>query len=155
MRVPIGPLSIELPDTWSDRTVHTFVAPRVIDPRQSPHLRMGSGFRENVAFSRERIRPGISPQRYLHQQLTELKTRLTGFRMLGEEPAQYGGCEAYSVSYQFALRGQGVEVCQMRVAILTRPNEVTLFTGTAASNVFEAKKQMFERVLQSIQLPSL
>ncbi len=154
MRVAIGSLSIDLPDTWSDRTVHTFVAPRVIDPRQSPHLRLGSGFRENVAFSRERIRPGLGPQKFLSQQMAELKTRLTGFRMLNEEPCTYCGFEAYSVSYQFILRGQRVEVCQMRVAILTRPNEVMLFTGTSAASVFESKKQNFEKVLQSIEIPA-
>lgn len=152
MRVLVGHLSVELPDTWKDQTVHTFVAPRVVDPRTSPHLRMGSGFRENVAFSREKIRPGLSPHHHIHQHLNELKTRLAGFRLLHEEPLQLGSYHAYSVSYQFALRAQKIDVSQMRVAILVNPSELVLFTGTSASTVFETKRQVFLHMLQSLQL---
>ena len=69
MRIPIGSCSVEVPETWKDRTVHTFVAPKVVDPRMTPHLRMGSGFRENISISRERVKRGSTPETYIHKQM--------------------------------------------------------------------------------------
>lgn len=152
MRIPIGSFTIEVPDTWRDRTVHTFVAPKVYDPRQTPHLRMGSGLRENISISRERVRRGTNPQDYLLQQVEELKARLSGLRLLYEEPLHIGGYLAHSISYQFSLRGERVDVCQMRVALLYE-QEMINFTGTAAATIFESKKAIFLRIVNSFQFP--
>ena len=152
MRVLVGPFSMDIPNTWNDRTVYTFVAPKVVNPRESPHLRMGSGFRENIVVTRERVRRDINPQDYLRQQLDDLKDRLQAFRLLREEPLRVGGYLAHSASYQFGLRGERLDICQFRVVLLVDDDAVT-FTGTAAASVFEAKKRVFLNILNTLELP--
>ena len=152
MRIPIGSLSLELPDTWKDRTIHTFIAPKVISPVSSPHLRLGPGFRENFNIGRERVKSGTDPRRYLKGQIVELKDRLMNFEIVEEQEMIFQGHPAYNISYQFSLRNARLKVCQMRVALLIG-REMINFTGTAAASVFESKKMIFMKILNSIEIP--
>lgn len=150
--IQMGECAIELPGSWSDRTIYTFVAPRVVDPRQSPLLRMRSGFRENLSVSRERVSYGTTAEDYLEDQIEELRPRLQRFRFLYEEPIQISGQTGYSVAYQFSLRGQRLEVCQLRIA-LPIGYDMLVFTGTAAAHVFDQKKETFIEIAQSLRFP--
>lgn len=150
--IQMAEMAIELPPNWSDRTVYTFVAPRVVDPRQSPHLRMRSGFRENLSISRERVAYGASAEEYLDQQLAELQPRLQRFRFLYEEAIQIAGQPGFSVAYQFSLRGQHMDVCQLRIAVPVG-YDMLVFTGTTAAHVFEQKKHVFLDIAQSLRMP--
>lgn len=156
MKMSAGPVSFELPETWNDRTVHTFVAPRVVDPRQSPHLRMRSGFRENISIHYERVPHGTTAEQHLEQLVEELKPKLSGFRLLYREAIYLGTSAGHHVAYQFSLRGQRTEVCQLRVAVpLPDARQMMVFTGTAAAHVFENKRKIFWQILQSMELPTL
>ncbi|TNE44230.1 MAG: DUF1795 domain-containing protein [Deltaproteobacteria bacterium] len=150
--IQMGEMAIELPGSWSDRTVYTFVAPRVVDPRQSPHLRMRSGFRENLSVSRERIPYGTTAEDYLDDQLEELQPRLQRFRFLYDEPILISGQTGHSVAYRFSLRGQRLDVCQLRIAVPVG-YDMLVFTGTAAAHVFDQKKDSFVAVAQSLRFP--
>lgn len=154
MKVGLGPLSMELPDGWNDRTVYTFVAPRVVDPRRSPHLRMRSGFRENIAIHYERVSRQTTPESFITQQIDELKPKLQGFRLLYNEEVYISSYQAQHAAYRFSLRGQRMDVCQLRVAILfPQKQEMLVFTGTAAAHVFENKKRIFWQIIHSLELP--
>ncbi len=150
--IQMGEMAIELPGNWNDRTVHTFVAPRVVDPRQSPHLRMRAGFRENLSISRERVAYGTTAEDYLDQQVEELRPRLQRFRFLYEEPASISEQPGYSIAYQFSLRGQRIDVCQLRIAVPVG-YDMLVFTGTSASHVFDQKKDVFLDIARSLRFP--
>lgn len=150
--IQMGEMAIELPGNWNDRTVYTFVAPRVVDPRQSPHLRMRSGFRENLSVCRERVSYGLTAEEYLDQQVEELQPRLQRFRFLYEEPAMIAGQPGHSIAYQFSLRGQKVDVCQLRIAVPVG-YDMLVFTGTSAAHVFDQKKDVFLGIASSLQFP--
>jgi len=152
-QIQMGEVSVVLPSSWTDRTIHTFVAPRVVDPRQSPHLRMRGGFRENLSINRERVSYGQTAKDYLHQQVEELKSRLFNYRFLYEEPVLLAGQTAHSIAYQFSLRGQNIDVCQLRIA-LSLSYDMLVFTGTSSAHVFENKRRIFLKIARSIQVPS-
>ncbi len=135
----IGNYTVEIPANWSDRTIFSFVAPRIVDPRQSPHLRMGGGFRENLSISRERITQ-TDPAQYLRRQIEELKPKLYRMNVLEERALTIASRPAYTISYKFTLRAQKLDLCQIRIAV-SFPDEILVFTGTSAAHVFEQKKQ--------------
>lgn len=154
MKVGLGSISMELPENWNDRTVYTFVAPRVVDPRQSPHLRMRSGFRENIAIHYERVSHKMTPAQFIKEQMDDLKPKLQGFRLLYNEEVYLSTYLAQHVAYRFSLRGQKMEVCQLRVALLLpEKQEMLVFTGTTAAHVFENKKRTFWQIIRSLELP--
>ncbi len=146
--VEIGDYSLVIPGNWSDRTIFTFVAPRIVNPLESPHLKMKGGFRDNFSISRERV-SGISPKEFLERQLQELKPRLYKFFLLDSSPFSVRDRSAYTVSYQFTLRQQGIDLVQVRVAIAF-PDEMILIVGTSAAAVFESKRELFLQIARSI-----
>ena len=146
--VDIGDYSLVVPENWSDRTVFTFVAPRIIDPFERPHLKMKGGFRDNFSISREKV-SGISPQEFLERQVRELKPRLYKFFLLDSSSFSVKGRIAHTVSYQFTLRQQKIDLAQIRVAI-PFSGELLVIVGTSVAALFETKRELFLQIARTI-----
>ncbi|WP_306717136.1 DUF1795 domain-containing protein [Burkholderia dolosa] len=137
-RIRIHEGSIVLPDGFEDRTTNLFVP---ADLATQP----------NLSVARDRLNEGETLAPYIDRQLTMLKSRLQGHRLLSRQ-AERLGPDAHATPGEridTAYRNGARMVFQRQAAFIVAPGRVLIFTASSGKTFSEAFDTFWRNWLDS------
>lgn len=132
--------SLTVPDSWSDRSMITWVAPAAPGYKVLP----------NLLCSRGELQPGENLGSFVNRQLKELMGQVKNFDLISRQDVEFGGRPA--VELVFAMKPQSVMLQQRQLFFqvdLGKPL-VNTVVATAARDNFEELAPVFESILRSV-----
>ena len=144
-----GTLALNLPDTWDDRSIYTYVAPEQNVSAGMPTMNKTQGFRPNVVVTRESRGKYERLDAYAKDQLAASQKQLPQMKVVSEDPSTVGGQPAICRVFTFVAPPQNVTVQQMQTFVLIGDWIYTLTFSTLPSH-FNEQKKMFDKIVGDV-----
>lgn len=141
-----GTITLQLPDSWDDRSIYTFVAPEQSAASGLPTMNNQQGFRPNVVVTREARGKYERLDAYTKDQLAASQKELPNMKIVSEEPTKVGDFQGITRVFTFIAKPHNVAVQQMQSFVLVGDHIYTLTFSTLPSH-FDQQKAMFDKIV--------
>jgi hypothetical protein len=134
-------LEIPVPDTWQDRSVHTFVSTSENNP----------SFRTNLVIARERKDKDIKLDTYADTQLATLKAQFPNLQVDETTRATISAKPALNRVFHFTANPHALAIQQLQVFVMTEHWVYTL-TFSTTPETFASERKLFTDMIANMRL---
>jgi hypothetical protein len=134
-------ISFAMPDTWEDRRIIAFSAPKPSIKAVVP----------NLVLSREKPNPGESLEEYANRQLVQHARTVTGFKLVKHQRTTLGGVPAVEISFTWEMEAIEATLRQ-RQLIVARGAQMLSLMLTAPNVDDPSTEQELDAILATVRL---